>query len=382
MNRRTARGIVVTEQPPRAPSRASGHQRSHITDVVGHCRLSWERAPRADQDTAGQDVASIPREATSRRTWGGPPRLPVAYDTEVRRLTVALVLTVFALASTRVHAGELAWDAPAGECPDADGFAALVAEMSHGQVIDVAVRAHAWRGDDGWHVRVAASVDGQSFARELEAPTCAEVARAASLIVALLGRDTARATTEAAVPTEPTAPQVLRTSKLPVQRAAWLDVRIEGGAGLGTLPGVAPSVAFAIGVRGGALWRVEVGGESRFAASRTNDDGSGADFDLLAADLSACLTPGAWRGCAGIALGRLVGRGFGSSEDFADRSLWSALTVGLGHQWKLSSWLGILAAARLGLPTRRAVFKVEGVELHAVAPLDASVSLGVVLKIF
>jgi hypothetical protein len=289
-----------------------------------------------------------------------------------------LTVAVLCRDAPPASAGELAWQAPAGECPDPAGFAALGDEMSGGQVLDVAVRAQAWHAEDGWHVRVEARLDAQHVEREIQAPTCAEVAHAAALVVALLGKDASAPPADT-----PSRAPVAPTTRVPPPRPrpALVEARVDAGAATGTLPGVTPRLGLALEVHA-RRFRLELGGEWRFAGHASGAEGTSADFSLLAADVRGCFVPTAWRVCAGVMFGRLEAHGSGSSLDQTSTSLWLALAASLAYEWKLSPRFGILAEAELALPTERAVFVLEGVEVHTVAPLDARLGLGITATIF
>jgi hypothetical protein len=289
-----------------------------------------------------------------------------------------LTTTVLCTNVPSASAGELLWQAPAGECPDPAGFAALVDEMSGGQVLDVAVRAQAWHADDGWHVRVEAHLDAQHVEREIVASTCTEVAHAAALVVALLGKDVRAEPADRAQ-----VPAVAPTMRVatPVPRPPLVEVRVDVSAAMGSLPGITPRLGLGVDVHA-RRFRLELGGEWRFAGHASGVDGTSADFNLLAAGVRGCFAPTAWQVCAGVVLGRLEARGSGSSLDQTSQSLWLALAASLGYRWKLSPRFGILAEAELALPTERTVFVLEGVEVHTVAPIDARLGLGFVATIF
>jgi hypothetical protein len=297
----------------------------------------------------------------------------------VRTRLILLATVATALWSARSDAAGVTWVAPAGECPDQAAFTALVSEMSGARAPAKDVRAEAWHDDAGWHVRV---VTDAASVREIHADSCAEVARAAALVIGMLDADSEEPEARPPPPAPASPPtQVRRVAAIAPSRPSWLDLRVDAGAGLGALPGVAPQVALTLGLRLGD-YRAELGGRLWFAGRANVADGAGADFTLITSDARGCFAPGRWRACALVELGQLTGRGFGTTMDATGTSTWLAFGGALAYRFKYSSRLAFIIDLEALLPTERAVFKVGGEEAHVVAPVDLTFAVGVETTIF
>ena len=245
------------------------------------------------------------------------------------------------------NAAELLWQAPA-DCPDRDALRwriedALGIPLANAAPLRFTARAAQVTGGRYRVVLDVASESGPSEPqrRELEAASCDEAVRAASVVIALaLGADAAPQTnaaaaraTEAEAPTTP-APHaaahisLIHAAVTPKKSASpqpyWFVAQLGPALDYKSLPD------FSLGVQAAALlgkraWGVRLGGVAFPDRARQVDAGPSGRFTLLAASAAICGQPPALvRLCAGSELGRLSGEGVNTTHSWTGSSTWLA----------------------------------------------------------
>ncbi|HTA17723.1 MAG TPA: hypothetical protein VK989_00440 [Polyangia bacterium] len=246
----------------------------------------------------------------------------------------------------------LTWQAPPG-CPTAadvqNQFGRLLGGDAHapsGKHIAATINVRT-PAPARWSLELATVLDGAAGRRNLEGDSCASVASAASLILALMIDPAAaeRAATESAPPPpKPAAPppsvtaapsQARDTDSLPRARDVVGFARVFAGGVAALLPTPAPAVGVALGARRGRLaaeMSVLATGEER--ADGATISTVGGDLRLIVGGARACGALGGhavvWNVCAGGELEHLSGTGFGTSIAPTGKSiLMGAGTAGL-----------------------------------------------------
>ena len=299
----------------------------------------------------------------------------------------------------------LTWKAPAG-CPgEAEVLIEAARVLDAGRRDRVAVTAHVdveqartsrWRGlvslDTG---------DGRSH-RVFEAESCAAIASAAALIIAV----TAEGATSARVAEEPTArwlppapavPAVVERaatarpapqSELSIAAAAVMDAGImpDGPAGGG-------EVSLGIGLRTSG-WRLRASAGGAYFPAQTTilaAGSAGGRFALLSLSLRACGL--AVRGrfeagpCLGGELNRMSGSGVGSSALFDAEEAsgwWGAALAGAVASWRLSPLMALFARGEAVLTPAepRFVLQPGTVVVHSPSRAAGRAALGIELRFF
>lgn len=258
----------------------------------------------------------------------------------------------------------IVWDAPA-ECPD---FEALKAEFRRvaGRVpppperlsADVTVRRGAGRG---WLLTLATRTGTRVGERRLAGSDCAELMRAAALILALMINPKA-GFVEALPPPPPPPPPV--PVPAPEDRfAAGADLQLGGGA----LPGVAPGV----GVRfaaAAAAFSAELRASfwtSRSTAS-SSDPTAGGTFSFFDTGAAGCGR--AWRGrrvspalCLGASLAHLHASGYGVSNPGQASAWWPAAFAEANLRVRITRRNAVRLAAQAVIPAGNPTFELAGV---------------------
>jgi hypothetical protein len=314
-----------------------------------------------------------------------------------RRLACALhVAFGFAalIGPVPAYAADLAWTAP-GDCATRasaqEQIERLVgrslAEVEH---VDFQVEI-ARSGAREWRVAVRTIArDGGARVRELTGASCAEVADAAAVAIAMAieasdESDLAQqppagdvAADDAPVPPDarardeaPAQPAPERTSTAASTPASPDALRFALGAGLmldhGSLPELAPGAELALSLGWRAL-RLTALGEffpNQQTRLSSNPD-HGGEFRLALGGLLACGERGfgalAAFGCGGFELGRLSAKGIGVHNPRFGDSGWQALRAELGGRYEFVAGLGVLLRAGIALPLERRAFVLDATQ--------------------
>jgi len=308
-------------------------------------------------------------------------------------------------ARSQPHAIELGWNPPKG-CPEKNEVLAEIERLLGGppeprEAPFVAEARLSQRGGR-WAVVLTTRDARGSGERTVEGASCAEVANATALVIAIAFdpervAEVQRRESEppvvapqpaapaepppAPAPPPPPPPQPARPppSPRPIVEAPHERVWFSLAAGVSGDVGSLPSPAFGVGGAVAVSYH-PVGGRVRafyfLPSSETLPERptAGGDFDLWAVAISFCLVP--WRSaepgtrelgdlhfelCPGLELGQMRGRGFGVSRPDEGAALWlgprgdAALRVTLHRYVGLRAEIGALA------PLARPEFVLENV---------------------
>jgi hypothetical protein len=303
----------------------------------------------------------------------------------------------------------LRWVAPEG-CPPADRVTSEVDRLlgDQGARLPAPLEVAASVTEAGGSFRVRLETPGASGprVRELKAASCAALADATALIIAMM-IDPAAVTAPPLPPSPPLAPapapapaplllpvpvpapspRPAPPQSPPLRRSfhvlAWtlLDT--------GTLPGVAFAVGGAAALTLGPV-RLELGAGvwPDRAATLAQRPTAGGNVSLVAGSAGLCyglLRPGPFdlAPCAAFELGRLHAAGFGVSSPGEGSALWTAVKAGGLFAWAPVQRFAVLVRLDAAVPTARPSFVLEGVASGAVyrpGPVAGRASLGAEIR--
>ena len=263
----------------------------------------------------------------------------------------ALAVTGAALTTATTAHAAFHWGGAADpSCPSAaEVDAAAQRAAGPGPGVDVDAHATARRVQDHYELhletRDAAGVVGE---RDLQGDTCAQVADAAALVLAL-ARSSARSTP---VDTESGPADIAAAeSSSPI----GIALRPMVGGSVGVLPGAALGFGLAAAITRGR-WRVEAQGEGWIP--RTADApraGTGGSVDLVGGGLRGCFLPVEGLAarvdlsvCTGPSVGDEFGHGVGLRTTRTGGGLWAAWMFGLRGGLRLGSRFSLQAAVEAG----------------------------------
>lgn len=272
----------------------------------------------------------------------------------------------------------LEWTAPAG-CPSEDDARGRIA-AALGEVDAPTLRAQAsiTQTEDGmFALALTLGRDGEPpGTRTLEGASCAEVADAAVLVIAIAIDPNAAAALLEPEPTvpepppvppepdpepkpepdpepdptpppEPTPPREPATHSTPGRAAPpsdpsldlGVDTLVQGGAALGVLPSASGMVGVHVALHG-SRWRAEVGGTYETPTNTTAPGNSdvGGRFQLWSVDVRGCPVLGraavAVPLCLGFRAGQMHGAGRGSLERADAASPWLGVSFAPTLLWR------------------------------------------------
>jgi hypothetical protein len=214
----------------------------------------------------------------------------------------------------------------------------------------------------------------------VRASSCAELAEAAALILALLIDPGLRDELDLQAGVQP-----VDEPPRDVPRAAYPPRwRLHAGpvVATGALPAVAGGFELGGARRAGPL-QVGFGAVGFPASEREVSASKGGKFMLFAGRLQGCFSP--FTGidvlaCMTAELGFLRAKGYGTAEDRARTVLWASLGPCVEAAVPLTATLSLRAAAELLLALQRPQFVLENVgPVYQPAPASGRVTLGVLL---
>jgi hypothetical protein len=297
----------------------------------------------------------------------------------------------------------LTWQAPPG-CPTAADvqtqFGRLLGGDAHapsGKHITATITVRT-AAPARWSLDLSTVLDGAAGRRSLESDSCASVASAASLILALMidPSAAARAAESAPAPKPPAPPPTVTSSRRPARDAGTASrardvigfARVFAGGVAELMPTPAPAVGVALGARRRRLaaeLSVLATGEERTDTALPTTEGG--NLRLIVGGARACGALGGravvWNVCAGGELERLSGTGFGTDIAPIEKSiLMGAGTAGLLVSVPLTGTLSVAldldAVARVYHPR----FAIDMTERVFQVPLfSAFAALGVVISL-
>lgn len=345
---------------------------------------------------------------------------------------------LLALGSPAAAQVAIEWNAPPS-CPTRAAVAAHVARLLAGSTAarttqPVAVRAIVRALDAGYLLELVTDVAGEHGERTLQAPSCAELAAASAVIVALLvDPAVVDAPAAAALPaqgaSEPSAsegrlrateereasarePATLdgaesaesagsaestepgdRTEEEPAKPSDEPSVgpslthvllRPELVLDIGTLPRPSLGPGLALGARLGSL-SVELSGSYAPRQRVRSESRTLAELEHAAAALASCyaLPPVPWLSpCARVEYGRLWGKGGAVRVPEPGAGALVTAELGLRAQLPLAESLALSAEAGLALPLGAPLFTVDGVgPIHEPAVLLVRLRAGVEVRL-
>jgi hypothetical protein len=289
-------------------------------------------------------------------------------------------LAAIALSATSASAGApdvaLRWVAPSA-CPaEAEVRAAverLVGQpLGGGQGAKIQVRIVAAPAREApWAATISVTRPGEGEARErrIEASTCAELADAAAVAVALSLEPPAA---------PPPPPRPGKPPAAPIRLRPGL--RIAMGLEIAALPRPAPGLSVA-GLLLFGKSRVEIAGAAWLPQRTDAQGGAGARLTLIAATARYCRAfverALSFSGCATFEAGAIGGSGFGLARSASGFAPWVAPGLGVMGGYALSRRLAITLALDGVVPVTRAAFSLEGVGVvHRTPPLSGRALLG------
>jgi hypothetical protein len=208
--------------------------------------------------------------------------------------------------------------------------------------------------------------------REIDGATCAELADAASVAIAVSVRSIAgepgptRSAPPAAAmtPPPPSAParEPQSLSRAGEVTSKW---RPAVALALATDTGALPSSTVGVGLEASVQRR-----SLRLALLGTwfaPQDATGGTFQLAVGGARACLAPhrGRWTplACGGFELGRLTGTGQGVARPETGEALWRAVRADVGVTAALNGNTALLLTGGVAVPLSRPAFVLDGSEL-------------------
>ncbi len=283
---------------------------------------------------------------------------------------------------------EVSWEAPPS-CPSSQAFVrTLEARLgtSLASLRDIPLRVHASvesSGSTGWRLVLRTWERGTEGERVLEDRSCALLAEAATLVVALSIDTLAVVRHEKQVRTgPPAAPNPIKPAPTTVARASSRSrpgaaglLRVSGLIETGMLPAVGAGIEFAAGAWLG-LGSVDALGRYWFERDKRSGQASQAGVRLQAwtAGLRGCVRPAAGRAvefplCAGMEAGQIIGDGFGVRRPRTGFTAWAAVQLSVGVAWVPVRWFALAGTVEGAIALARPTFAVDNLgDLHRPAP--------------
>ena len=358
---------------------------------------------------------STERGIVARRMPFGPPQLPP---------DPPAIVEPAATEPDRATAGnlEVSWLAPPG-CSSATELTAQVEHyLAESGAHALQVDAVAEPRDDQWHLSLSLARPGHTTVRELDAPDCGMLTKAAALVIAvhvdvvgtsqgvrelLQAPDDFLAIDETPEPEpdevepvvvsdrvpETVAVRTRRTPRRerrrpPARRPSRAGVlRLVSHGGVGERPGFFGGV----GLAGGYQLRVfRIEAQLDYAVPRTRrTDGGNASFQALHGTVRGCWVSAYERWefplCGGARVGGLRGVATaGADEPRPAWSPWVGLTADAATIWSPIPDIGIYGGLGVLAGLRRPSFRIglEGDPLYTSSPLGIQLNLGIELKLF
>jgi hypothetical protein len=311
----------------------------------------------------------------------------------------------------------LEWSAPGG-CPNGVEVLERIEALLGARIADLRPEPISARGSVvavealRFELKLETEQRGQRFVRSMQAPSCAELGDAGSLVLALAidpelverqarAAETKQPETSSLVAEPPPAAEVPKESPPapprepsrrvdesapepigPTDSPEWF-ARFGLLADFGTVSdsSFGPRVTVAAGF---GAFRAELGvawlPPVRSFTARNPD--RGGDIDLLAADLDGCFLPFRGdlelQGCAGVEVGRLHGSGFGTVVERDGSALWLGANVTLLGRLRATQSLTLVAAGGALFVPQDTEFTLENVGVvHRVPNVVSRLGLGI-----
>lgn len=289
----------------------------------------------------------------------------------------------------------LAWTAPA-ECPDRARVLAKIDRLAPASArLRVRVDATVTRDERGYRVALVTEADGARGERALEAATCASLADATAVIVAMMLDPASAAAGQASAPVASVAaspPPSESSEAPPVPEAPAPDRRVAGVlmAGGALDSGLGPGTKVGVMVGGGVTidrLRLDVVGSSFAGRAGRVEAAPDAGGDVTVRSLLArgCVTPShamivASYACAVAGAAQVSASGFGVEAPSSGSASFAVVGASGLTALRLTSSVSLELGAEALVPLARPRFVLERVgEAHRVAPvaLGLRAALGV-----
>lgn len=299
----------------------------------------------------------------------------------------------------------LRWSAPSG-CPGGDKVLSEIDRLlgERGARPPKPIQATATVAQDehgGFRVHLETQGDGEARVREVRGASCAAIADATALILALMIDPAAVAERDPAAPAPPPAPPRRPPppappaspprAPRPAPRAAAVPLSFRFAAWVGGDVGSLPGVALGLGgtaalVYGPLRFELGVAGWPDRASSLASRPAAGGDVSLVAGKSGACFLFPVARfeiaPCTAFELGRIHAAGFGVSTPSEGSALWSALHAGALATWFPIERIGLSLRLDAVFPFSRPRFVLENVgPVHQASPVAGRAAFGVELRL-
>jgi hypothetical protein len=279
----------------------------------------------------------------------------------------------------------------AEDCPDAAGLREQVQRVAGAGVLSTGMSSAT--ANDTW-IQVVIVHNFGGYRAEISAgglhrgrrtledlgPSCASLADAVAITIAIFLDPYATSPAPRATPARVAAPAAAKAKRV----SSWtprLTIELSAGAAVSVLSHTEPQAAASVGLRISERWSLALGGAFVFPDALSFEGGQ-IDLGLSYALLLACgRALGGAEGarvdwCAAPLLGSLRGSGRGYTSHQSERALWSALAVGPDAVFPFSrslAWtlgvLGVLPLVRQGFDVENAGVRSNAFRSSAVAAL-------------
>jgi hypothetical protein len=257
----------------------------------------------------------------------------------------------------------------------------------------------------GYRLRVSVVTPaGAVSERNIVASSCTEAAEAAVAILTVAVAPGAPSSDATVAPSRASsgsrADPGSRPAETPASRAAGAgsdDSENEGrgppavpllaaalGVDLGTLAAPAPFARLAAGVEIGRFAALAVVGATGSVLGELEGGTAGAQMFLVMGGLLGCLRLNAGNpvvsGCAGVEIGSLEARGYGTTDPRDARAFWSASVIQGVLDWDVSSTSRVSLGVTGIVPFRELQVVASTASVHETAPVAVRPGVGVELR--
>jgi hypothetical protein len=323
----------------------------------------------------------------------------MAYATALPIAAVALTALALggpARAADRAPSVELSWNAP-DACPSGDDVVREVGRLTSRPAnytpVHLSAEGRIEQIEGRWFLHLRTVREGVAGERDLDAASCASLARAAALVLALALGELAElippAPPEPAAPPPPPPPPIVPASVPAVAVAAAQPTRparawsltLDARGGLGPLPGHALGLGAGVDT-GRGWWWTSLRVQAWPGADQVPSPGLAAHYRGVGAALMGCLAPVRARfltllACDGIQVSALAATATGTNRDATQVAPWYALLPALRARWPIYRALRAELGVELPVSLNRPRFVINGLgDVHVVPRLAPTVALG------
>jgi hypothetical protein len=316
-------------------------------------------------------------------------------------LPAALLASLTVARPAQAESFSLEWSAPEG-CPAEQEVLVSLRELLGADPRSIAREPLEVRitvkqiAPNHWALDLQTTSGDQQRTRHLEAPTCHELARAASVVMALavdperkhlrLGPRPREEEAEAPPPPPPPEPPRPAPRRPESERArrAWGLGRLDL---VGTI-GQMPDPALGAGLSGGIVvdsLRLRLGAQAVLPQRTEVSEGKGGQIGMATGLLEACFvlaqSPVRLGPCVGVEAGALWAHAFGVTQEGSGAGPWVAIAVGEELALPLLGQLSVVVGSALVIPVASPRFLLDEVgEVHQPAAVGGRLTVGVEVK--